>query len=72
MTCNACNMLIEAEERKVPTNTKDYAYWDDDYCYVDYDNESNKYYLHVDYDCGYAATMVNDIHYCPFCGRELN
>lgn len=63
-------MYIEEEKRKIPTD-KDSKYWDSEYCYINYDDESNKYYLHVDYDCGYAATLVNDIHYCPFCGREL-
>ena len=71
MTCNVCNMLIEPEKRKQPTNTKEFPYWDDEYCFVDYDEEHDIFYLHVDYDCGYAATMVYDIKYCPFCGRYL-
>ena len=26
----------------------------------------------VDYDCGYAVQWIENINYCPMCGRKLN
>lgn len=69
MTCNVCNMLIEENKRKIPIRDDNIfgEYW-----YIEYSEENDQYNIVVDYDCGYAAQEISDIHYCPKCGRVLD
>ena len=44
---------------------------DDEICYIDYDEISNRYDLIFSYDSGYCYGRIKDIKFCPLCGREL-
>ena len=61
-------MLIEENTRKIPI-CEDNIF--DEYWYIEYSEENDQYNIVVDYDCGYAAQRITDIHYCPKCGRIL-
>jgi hypothetical protein len=61
-------MLLEPEQRGVSQSPD---WYDNEKWWIFYDEDTNKYCIHVDYDCAYAATVIEDIKYCPLCGREL-
>lgn len=65
MTCNVCNQLLDIEQRKIPVEEDDTfgEYW-----YISCDGNCK---IVVDYDSGYATQWIENINYCPMCGKEL-
>lgn len=66
MTCNVCNQFLEVDKRKIPVE-KDNTF--DEYWYISCDDNCK---IVVDYDCGYAVQWIENINYCPMCGRKLS
>lgn len=65
MSCKLCDFTLKENDRKIDTD----SYFGEE-CWIECDDSS--YNLIVEYDCGYAAQSINDIKYCPMCGRKLN
>ena len=65
MNCKLCDFTLEEKDRKVDID----SYFKED-CWIEHENGS--YNLAVEYDCGYAVQIINNIKYCPLCGRKLS
>ena len=61
-------MLIEVNQRKISRNN---FYPKDDLWWIEYDEDANEYNIVFSYDCGYAEDHIDNINFCPLCGREL-
>lgn len=65
MSCKLCDFTLEVKDRKVDIN----SYFEEDW-WIECKN--GNYNLAVEYDCGYAVQFINNIKYCPICGRKLS